>query len=150
MVFYEWTSSSSSSAFPTCICGVHHFGWEFYICDFFNPTIEVVIFCLHGFISEQNLSYALWSVVCGVLWENKTFAIHWGYAVVMMFYDWTKALLYIVGRQWPVVNKHHGSTGSHGVLWMYEPLVACLRLQAHNFQWKYKRILYWKMCENSI
>ena len=117
---------------------------------FFNPTIVVVTFCLHGFMSEQNLSYALWSVVCGVLWENKTFAIHWGYAVVMMFYDWTKALLYIVGWQWLVVNKHHGSIGSHGVLWMYESLVACLRLQAHNFQWKYKRILYWKMCENSI
>ena len=28
-------SSSSSSAFPSCISGVHHFWWDFYDCDHF-------------------------------------------------------------------------------------------------------------------
>ena len=36
-------------SFPSYISGVHHFGWDFCVCDcFFNPTIEVVTFCLHG------------------------------------------------------------------------------------------------------
>ena len=42
---------SSSSAFPSYISGVHHFGWDVCICDFvffFYPTIEVVTFCLSG------------------------------------------------------------------------------------------------------
>ena len=34
--------------FPSYISGVHHLGWDFCVCDFFNPTIEVVTFCLHG------------------------------------------------------------------------------------------------------
>ena len=34
---------------PSYISGVHNFGWDFYICGpFFNPTIEVVTFHLHG------------------------------------------------------------------------------------------------------
>ena len=41
--------TSSSSAFHSYISGVHHFGWDFCVCDhFFNPTIEVVTFRLHG------------------------------------------------------------------------------------------------------
>ena len=41
--------ASSSSLFPCQITGVHHFGWDFCVCDrFFNPSIEVVTFCLHG------------------------------------------------------------------------------------------------------
>ena len=46
---------SSSSVFPCYISGVHHFGWDFCVCAFFvyvyaffNPTIEVVTFCLCG------------------------------------------------------------------------------------------------------
>ena len=40
----------SSSAFPELyISGVHHCWWDFYVYDhFFNPTIEVVTFHLHG------------------------------------------------------------------------------------------------------
>ena len=32
------------------IIGVHHFGWDFCVCDhfYFNPTMEVVTFCLQG------------------------------------------------------------------------------------------------------
>ena len=38
------------SCVPTYISGVHHFGWDFCLCDhfFLNPTIEVVTFHLHG------------------------------------------------------------------------------------------------------
>ena len=39
-------SSSSSSAFPSCIPGVHHFGRDWW--PLFNPTIEVVTFCPRG------------------------------------------------------------------------------------------------------
>ena len=36
-------------SFPSFLSGVHHLGWDFCICDcFFNPTIEVVTFCLLG------------------------------------------------------------------------------------------------------
>ena len=42
-------SFSSSSAFPSYISGVHHYGRDLCICDhFFNPTIELVTFRLHG------------------------------------------------------------------------------------------------------
>ena len=42
-------SSSSSFAFPSCISGVHHFGWDFCVCNcFFNPTIEIVTFHIRG------------------------------------------------------------------------------------------------------
>ena len=34
---------------PSCIFGVHHFGWDCSMCDrFLNPTTEVVQFCLCG------------------------------------------------------------------------------------------------------
>ena len=42
------SSSSSSSAFPRYIFGVHHVGWDLCVCDCFNPTIEVVTFRLRG------------------------------------------------------------------------------------------------------
>ena len=43
------SSSSVSSMFLGCISGVHHFGWDFCICDrFFNPTIDTATFHLHG------------------------------------------------------------------------------------------------------
>ena len=47
-------SSSSSSAFPSCISGVHHF-WVRFLCmwSFFNPTIEVVTFHLRGSLSSE-------------------------------------------------------------------------------------------------
>ena len=46
---YISSSSSSSSAFPSYISGVHHFGWAFAdVTIFFNPTIEVVTFRHHG------------------------------------------------------------------------------------------------------
>ena len=48
----SWINSlnpSSSSAFPTFISGVHHFGVRFLpVWPFFNPTIEEVTFCLCG------------------------------------------------------------------------------------------------------
>ena len=55
----HWSASSSSSfffSFPSYISGVHHFGWDFCVCDrvyfffffFLNPTIEVVTFRLRG------------------------------------------------------------------------------------------------------
>ena len=41
--------SSSSSAFPSYISGVHHFGVRFlHMWPFCNPTIKVVTFCLRG------------------------------------------------------------------------------------------------------
>ena len=48
----SWINSlnpSSSSAFPTFISGVHHFGVRFLpMWPFFNPTIDEVTFCLRG------------------------------------------------------------------------------------------------------
>ena len=47
--FWLADSSSSSSSFPSYVPGVHHFGWNFCVCDyFFSPTIEVVTFHLCG------------------------------------------------------------------------------------------------------
>ena len=34
------------SCVPSYISGVHHFGWDFCVCDFSNHTFEVVTFCL--------------------------------------------------------------------------------------------------------
>ena len=33
---------------PSFTSGVHHAGWDVCVCDFFNPTIEVVTFRLRG------------------------------------------------------------------------------------------------------
>ena len=44
--FYIQTHTSSSSVFPSYMSEVHHFGSDFCVCDFFNPTIEVVTSCL--------------------------------------------------------------------------------------------------------
>ena len=51
---------TSSSAFHSYISGVHHFGWDFCVCDhFFNPTIEVVTFCLRGWCMLGVLAASL-------------------------------------------------------------------------------------------
>ena len=39
---------NSSSAFPSYISGLQHFGRDFGVCDLFNPTTEVVTFRLWG------------------------------------------------------------------------------------------------------
>ena len=57
-------SSSSPSTFPNYISGVHHFGWDFYVCDrffffnfFFNPTIEAVTFLFRGWCILGSVCY---------------------------------------------------------------------------------------------
>ena len=43
--------SSPSSMFQSHLSGVHHFGWDFCVCErFLNPTIEVVTFHFHGWL----------------------------------------------------------------------------------------------------
>ena len=53
MLIWPRNYDSASSAFPSYICGVHHLGWDFFVCDrFFNPTTEVVTFCLCGWCTD--------------------------------------------------------------------------------------------------
>ena len=40
--------SSSFSAFPALSLGSHHFGGDFYVCEFFYPNIWVVTFRIRG------------------------------------------------------------------------------------------------------
>ena len=53
--------TSSSSAFPSYISGVHHFGWDFCACGhFFNPTIEagacwVCFCCRHSLVLDMRV-----------------------------------------------------------------------------------------------
>ena len=62
--------SSSASAFHIYFSGVHHFGWDFCVCDrflfvfFFNPTIEVVTFRLRGYMLRQFYVLPHWDRSC--------------------------------------------------------------------------------------
>ena len=68
--------SSSSSAFPAISLGFTIFGWDFCVCDRFNPTTEVAGFRLHGWCTlllaftclvhecQDLLSLSVWWNAC--------------------------------------------------------------------------------------
>ena len=75
-------ASTSSSAFPSYISGVHHLGWDFFVCDcfFFNPTIEVVTFHLRGWCMLGVFFVA--SIHPSRTWTSESFEFVWWNACV--------------------------------------------------------------------
>ena len=77
---FPWSETSMQLSFlsflffffyvPNYISGVHHFGWDLCVRDFFNPTIEVVTFRLHGCITQQ-FQFNIINIMHASIFHNK-------------------------------------------------------------------------------
>ena len=140
-----WAHSSLFFCVTSYSSGVHHFGWDFCVCDqFFNPTIEVVTFRLHG-------GCMLGVFVAGIhpsrTWMSGSFVSVWWNACVhrldlglyshpKVFLEWSqnpcwlqgKNPLYwrLRGRSDPATLHHVGQGAQHTTHWASVALLQSL------------------------